>query len=99
MSAIKVLVGLESSLRPLSLACRWSHSPCVFTCSALCSYVYKCPLYYKDTQSYWLGIYSNDFIYFVKDSVTKYSLILRYWGLFQHKGTGGKTVQVIIIII
>ena len=75
-------------------------SLCLHMFCPLCLYIYKCPLYYNDTQSYWLGIYSNDFIYFVKDSVTKYSLILRYWGLeLQHKGTGGKKVQVIIIII
>ena len=58
-------------LRPLSIACRWPSSPCVFTWSFLCVCLCSNLLFYKDTNHTGLGSTlksSFEFNHFFKDS-------------------------------
>ena len=68
-------------LRPLSLACCWPSSSCVFTWSVLCVFLHPYQLFLQGHQSFWVTAHPNYFIYLslpYKDPVSKYSHILRY---------------------
>lgn len=77
---IKVSAELASS-ESLSLACKWPSSPYAFTWSSLCvclisshKYIHYIGLGLTQITLFYLN-------YLFIDSVSKYNLILRYWGL------------------
>lgn len=65
-------------LRPLSVACRWPPSPCALSRSSL--YMCLCPnfLFLHWVRTRPKDVSLNDLS---KDSISKYSQILRSWGL------------------
>ena len=68
-------------LRPLSLACWWPSSSCVFTWSVLCVFLHPYHLFLQGRQSFWMTAHPNYFIYLslpYKDPVSNCSHILRY---------------------
>lgn len=89
-SEIKLLAGL--GLKPLSLAVDAAFSKCPHMAFPLCVCV-LIPSSYKDTSQIRLGPL-NDLILPLQSSISKYSHILRYWGLgLQHMNLMGVGVQ------
>ena len=90
-SKIKVL-GVLLLLRPLFFACRWLPSLCVVTWSSLSASV-LISSFYKDLRYTGLEpilMTSFNLNWLFKGLISKYTHILRYWGLgLQHMNCGG----------